>query len=185
MPHHGNYPLQRIKGLCPHHSRCGKCLLRIQRGNAPAHLRLLIGIPGKSNAFAISKKLGLPDFIIEDAKSHLEAKDESFEDLLASLETSRVTIEKEQEEIRSYKEEIAQLKSRLTQKEERLDERKDKLIRNASEEAQRILREAKETADQTIREINRLASESGVGKELELREPNCGSSLKRPTISWQ
>ena len=67
-------------------------------------------IPGKSNAFAISKKLGLPDFIIEDAKSHLEAKDESFEDLLASLETSRVTIEKEQEEIRSYKEEIAQLK---------------------------------------------------------------------------
>ena len=129
--------------------------------------RLLIGIPGKSNAFAISKKLGLPDFIIEDAKSHLEAKDESFEDLLASLETSRVTIEKEQEEIRSYKEEIAQLKSRLTQKEERLDERKDKLIRNASEEAQRILREAKETADQTIREINRLASESGVGKELE------------------
>ena len=140
--------------------------------------RLLIGIPGKSNAFAISKKLGLPDFIIEDAKSHLEAKDESFEDLLASLETSRVTIEKEQEEIRSYKEEIAQLKSRLTQKEERLDERKDKLIRNASEEAQRILREAKETADQTIREINRLASESGVGKELEAQRAKLREQLK-------
>ena len=141
--------------------------------------RLLIGIPGKSNAFAISKKLGLPDFIIEDAKSHLEAKDESFEDLLASLETSRVTIEKEQEEIRSYKEEIAQLKSRLTQKEERLDERKDKLIRNASEEAQRILREAKETADQTIREINRLASESGVGKELEAQRAKLREQLKK------
>ena len=141
--------------------------------------RLLIGIPGKSNAFAISKKLGLPDFIIEDAKSHLEAKDESFEDLLASLETSRVTIEKEQEEIRSYKEEIAQLKSRLTQKEERLDERKDKLIRNASEEAQRILREAKETADQTIREINRLASESGVGKELEAQRAKLRGQIKK------
>lgn len=141
--------------------------------------RLLIGIPGKSNAFAISKKLGLPDFIIEDAKSHLEAKDESFEDLLASLETSRVTIEKEQEEIRSYKEEIAQFKSRLTQKEERLDERKDKLIRNASEEAQRILREAKETADQTIREINRLASESGVGKELEAQRAKLREQLKK------
>ena len=63
--------------------------------------RLLIGVPGKSNAFAISKKLGLPDYIIEDAKNHLEAKDESFEDLLTSLENSRVTIEKEQEEIRS------------------------------------------------------------------------------------
>lgn len=141
--------------------------------------RLLIGIPGKSNAFAISKKLGLPDFIVEDAKSHLEAKDESFEDLLASLETSRVTIEKEQEEIRSYKEEIAQLKSRLTQKEERLDERKDKLIRNASEEAQRILREAKETADQTIREINRLASESGVGKELEAQRAKLREQIKK------
>ncbi len=141
--------------------------------------RLLIGIPGKSNAFAISKKLGLPNFIIEDAKSHLEAKDESFEDLLASLETSRITIEKEQEEIRSYKEEIAQLKSRLTQKEERLDERKDKLIRNASEEAQRILREAKETADQTIREINRLASESGVGKELEAQRAKLREQIKK------
>ena len=129
--------------------------------------RLLIGIPGKSNAFAISKKLGLPDFIIEDAKSHLEAKDESFEDLLASLETSRVTIEKEQEEIRSYKEEIAQLKSRLTQKEERLDERKDKLIRNASEEAQRILREAKEYADQTMKIFNKAGQETMSAKELE------------------
>lgn len=141
--------------------------------------RLLIGIPGKSNAFAISKKLGLPDYIIEDAKKHLEAKDESFEDLLASLENSRLTIEKEQEEIKTYKEEIAQLKSRLTQKEERLDERKDKVIRSAAEEAQRILREAKETADQTIKQINRLASQSGVGKELEEERAKLRSQLKK------
>lgn len=141
--------------------------------------RLLIGIPGKSNAFAISQKLGLPQYIIDDAKSHLQAKDESFEDLLASLEENRITIEKEQEEIKTYKEEISSLKQRLTQKEERLDERKDKILKNAAEEAQRILREAKETADQTIREINRLASSSGVGKELEAERAKLRDKLKK------
>ena len=129
--------------------------------------RLLIGIPGKSNAFAISKKLGLPDFIIEEAKNHLESNDETFEDLLAHLEESRLTIEKEQEEIRLYKEEAAKLKARLAQKEERLDQQKDKLLRKANEEAQRILSEAKETADQAIKNINRLGTSSGSAKELE------------------
>ena len=141
--------------------------------------RLLIGIPGKSNAFAISQKLGLPDFIIQDAKSRLEEGDEAFEDLLASLEESRVTIEKEREEIASYKSEISRLKSRLEQKEERFDERKDKLIRNANEEAQRILREAKETADQTIRQINKLAQSSGVGKELEAERTKLREKLDK------
>ncbi|MDO5417730.1 MAG: endonuclease MutS2 [Lachnospiraceae bacterium] len=140
--------------------------------------RLLIGIPGKSNAFAISKKLGLPDYIIEDAKTHLEAEDEAFEDLLAHLEESRVTIEKEQAEIQAYKEEVTQLKSRLTQKEERLDERKDKLIRNATEEAQRILREAKETADQTIKQINKLSADSGLNRQLEAERTKLRDKLK-------
>ncbi len=129
--------------------------------------RLLIGIPGKSNAFAISRKLGLPDFLIEDARGRLETNDETFEDLLAHLEESRVTIEKEQAEIQAYREEAAQLRQRLSQKEERLDERREKMLRQAREEAQRILREAKETADQTIKNINRLAASSGAGKELE------------------
>ena len=141
--------------------------------------RLLIGIPGKSNAFAISQKLGLPDFIIQDAKSRLEEGDEAFEDLLASLEESRVTIEKDRKEIASYKSEISRLKSRLEQKEERFDERKDKLIRNANEEAQRILREAKETADQTIRQINKLAQSSGVGKELEAERTKLREKLDK------
>ncbi len=129
--------------------------------------RLLIGIPGKSNAFAISKKLGLPDFIIEDARTHLETNDEAFEDMLAHLEESRVLIEKEKAEAEAYKEEAARLRERLSQKEERLDERKEKLLRQANEEAQRILREAKETADATIKNINKLAASSGVGRELE------------------
>ena len=141
--------------------------------------RLLIGVPGKSNAFAISQKLGLPDYIIEDARSHLEAKDESFEDLLASLESSRLTIEKEQEEIKAYKEEIAQLKTRLTQKEERLKERQDKMMKNAAEEAQRILREAKETADQTIRQINKLGTAAGYNKELEAERAKLRDQLKK------
>lgn len=140
--------------------------------------RLLIGIPGKSNAFAISKKLGLPDFIIEEAKTHLEEEDEAFEDLLAHLEESRQTVEKEQEEIQAYKNEISQLKARLHQKEERLDERRDKLIRNATEEAQRILREAKETADQTIKQINKLSSEAGLQRQLEAEREKLRSKLK-------
>lgn len=141
--------------------------------------RLLIGIPGKSNAFAISKKLGLPDYIIDDAKTHLESNDEAFEDLLANLESSRVTIEKEREEIVQYKAEITRLKKNLEQKEERLDERKEKLIHNANEEAQRILREAKETADQTIRQINKLAQSSGVGKELEAERARLREKLDK------
>ncbi len=141
--------------------------------------RLLIGIPGKSNAFAISKKLGLPDYIIEDARTHIESGDEDFEDLLAHLEESRLTIEKEQAEIASYKTEIAQLKARLTQKEERLEERREKLIRSASEEAQRILQEAKDTADQTIKNINKLASQSGIdNKALEAERTRLRNKLK-------
>lgn len=129
--------------------------------------RLLIGIPGKSNAFAISRKLGLPDYIIDEAKNQMEQKDESFEDLLANLENSRVTIEKEREEIAAYKQEIETLKNRLQQKEERFSEQKEKMLSKAREEAQKILQDAKDTADQTIRNINKLAKSSGVNKELE------------------
>lgn len=142
--------------------------------------RLLIGIPGKSNAFAISKRLGLPDYIIEDAKNHIEKEDETFEDVISHLEESRLTIEKEQQEIQSYKAEIARLKSRLEQKEERFDERRDKMIRSANEEAQRILREAKETADQTIKNINKLAASSGVDtRALEAERTRLRDNLKK------
>ena len=129
--------------------------------------RLLIGVPGKSNAFAISSKLGLPSFIIEEAKKYINTEDESFEDLLTHLEENRLTIEQERREIESNKDQIDRLKARLALKEERFNEQKEKLIRSANEEAQKILREAKETADQTIKNVNRLAASSGVNRELE------------------
>ena len=113
--------------------------------------RLLIGVPGKSNAFAISSKLGLPDFIIEKAKQQISEQDESFEDVLTSLENSRVTIENERAQIETYKEQIEALKKQLETKQERLDERRDKILKNANEEAKRILAETKEYADQTMK----------------------------------
>ncbi|MCI9283579.1 MAG: endonuclease MutS2 [Lachnospiraceae bacterium] len=142
--------------------------------------RLLIGIPGKSNAFAISQKLGLPDYIIHDAKSRIEAEDEAFEDIISRLEESRITIEKERQEIQNYKNEVGRLKARLEQKEERFDERKEKLIRSANEEAQKILREAKETADRTIKNINKIASSSGVDtRALETERAKLRDNLKK------
>lgn len=129
--------------------------------------RLLIGIPGKSNAFAISSKLGLPDYIIEKAKEQISQEDESFEDVLTSLEQSRKTIEAEQEEITRYKEEIQGLKARLEEKQDKLDQRKERILQEANEEAHRILREAKDYADQTMKLFNKSNQESLTVKELE------------------
>lgn len=129
--------------------------------------RLLIGIPGKSNAFAISNKLGLPDYIIEDAKKRIGEQDKSFEDLISDLNHSRITIEKEQEEISAYKEQIEKLKAELTKKSERMEQSKEKILRDANQEANRILQEAKDYADETIRKFNKWQSQGGLNKEME------------------
>lgn len=155
--------------------------------------RLLIGIPGKSNAFAISSKLGLSDEIIHAAKEQISKEDESFEDVIADLEQSRVTIEKEQQEIADYKERIRTLQEQLQKKNEKIDQAKDKILRDANEKARAILQEAKDVADETIRDFNKVGASADI-KELEkkrqkvrdkINEKNgklaLGNNQKKPT----
>lgn len=139
--------------------------------------KLLIGIPGKSNAFAISSKLGLPDYIIDDAKKRIDSENEKFEDVIAKLEESKLTIEKDREEIAAYKSQIKSLKRDYELKNKRLDEQREKIITKAREEAVDILKDAKELADESIRTINQ-GSKSHNTKAMEKSRSKLGSKLK-------
>ena len=145
--------------------------------------RLLIGIPGKSNAFAISGKLGLPGYIIDDAKKRLSEQDVSFEDLLSDLEASRRTIEKEQAEIAAYKKEAETLKWQAVQKQEKLEEQRDRIIREANEKANAILREAKEVADETIRNFHKFGKENISAAEMEKERERLRKKIKDTSAS--
>ena len=141
--------------------------------------RLLIGIPGKSNAFAISGKLGLPAAIIDRAKAQISEQDESFEDVISSLEESRKTIEREQLEIARYKEEVQTLKAQLEEKSGKLDARREKMIQEASEEAHRILREAKEYADETMKTFHKFGKENISVQEMEKRRQELRQKMSK------
>ena len=129
--------------------------------------RLLIGIPGKSNAFAISEKLGMPKKIIEKARSQITTSEQNFEDLIADLETSRTTIEKERLQAEQYRQEIEKLRKQAKDKQEKIDNRRDKIIKEANEQALAILKEAKETADASIRNFQKYGTTNPTANELE------------------
>ena len=140
--------------------------------------RLLIGIPGKSNAFAISSKLGIPDYIIEDAKKRLTEQDVSFEDMMTDLETSKRTIEKEREEIAAYKREIEALKMQTRQKQDKLDEQRERILREANEKANAILRDAKDVADETIKNFRKFGKENISTADMEKERERLRKKIK-------
>ena len=140
--------------------------------------RLLIGIPGKSNAFAISSKLGIPDYIIEDAKKRLTEQDVSFEDMMTDLETSKRTIEKEREEIAAYKREIEALKMQTRQKQDKLDEQRERILREANEKANAILRDAKDVADKTIKNFRKFGKENISAADMEKERERLRKKIK-------
>ena len=140
--------------------------------------RLLIGIPGKSNAFAISSKLGIPDYIIEDAKKRLTEQDVSFEDMMTDLETSKHTIEKEREEIAAYKREIEALKMQTRQKQDKLDEQRERILREANEKANAILRDAKDVADETIKNFRKFGKENISAADMEKERERLRKKIK-------
>ena len=143
--------------------------------------RILIGVPGKSNAFAIAGKLGLPDYIISEADTHLEKDAKDFEDLLTRLENDRQIIEKDKLSIQKYKREIEGLKRHYDKQEENLAARKEKILEEAKEAARKILEEAKETADDTIKNINKIASGAGLGSALEEQRTRLRESINKNT----
>lgn len=128
--------------------------------------RLLIGIPGKSNAFAISKKLGLSAQIIEEAKGFIGAKDQSFEDVIADLEKKRIATERDAEEAAKRLDEAEKLRQKLAEKNERLDAAKERVLREANEQAKDILQEAKDYADAAIKKFNKW-EQNGAGRDME------------------
>ncbi len=140
--------------------------------------RLLIGIPGKSNAFAISGKLGLPDYIIEEARQHLTEQDVSFEDLLTNLEISKRTIEKERNDIETYKREVEALKTQAKQKQEKIEEQKERIIKEANEKAGSILREAKELADETMKNFRKFGKENVSAADMEKERERLRQKMK-------
>lgn len=129
--------------------------------------RLLVGVPGKSNAFAISGKLGLPQEIIDEAGKRIDSDNQSFEDVVTGLEEARIEAEKEREKAKRIRQEAEHFKEKMIAKNERIDAAKDKILRRANEEAHDIIQKAKDTADESIKKYNKWMQGAGMTKEME------------------
>lgn len=121
---------------------------------APTY-RLLIGIPGKSNAFAISKRLGLSEFIIENAKKHIDSESVKFEDVISELEKNRILSEREKNKAQSYKQEAESIKKEMAKRNKILDEKTDKIIEKARAEAKKIIDDAKRETEEALKQIKK------------------------------
>ena len=129
--------------------------------------RLLVGVPGKSNAFAIAGKLGLSKNIISEANKLIASDAKRFEDVVSGLEQSKIDAEREREKAIRFRENAESYKQKLEDKNERLEQSKDKILRQAHEEARIILERAKEVADDAIRKYNKWMQDPEALKAME------------------
>ena len=122
---------------------------------APTY-KLLIGVPGKSNAFAISRRLGLPQAIIDKAAARIDAENVRFEDVLTQLDRQRQQMEKEKDEARKLRREMEESAKTAREYREKLEKEKAKAVEKAQAEARAIIQEARDTADQVFAELNEM-----------------------------
>jgi DNA mismatch repair protein MutS2 len=132
--------------------------------------KLLIGVPGKSNAFEISKRLGLQDYIINEARDLISKENIEFEDVLQALEKDRIVTEENKNVAERYRMEVEQLKEDLALEKDRIKEQRDKLLQKAREDARDILRNAKEDADSLVGELRDISSEIEKDRNKKIQE---------------
>ncbi|MBR4014587.1 MAG: endonuclease MutS2 [Anaerotignum sp.] len=128
--------------------------------------RLLIGIPGKSNAFAISRRLGLQEYILESAQEFISQDEARFEDVITDLEISKKSVVFEQERAEQYRKEAEALKLEVERQKQKTQEQKEKILQKAREEAKQLYAKAKEEADSIIKEMNRQAKEANSRQKM-------------------